>query len=371
MLPMPMGYESQPAGQGAQAVMSAHAAISHPQQQPQRQTQTQRERAWSATFSGVDSPMGGNFKISALALALQAVTGKKADPAQPLKSLLAQAPELTVTMQRALADHDAIMSASFSFVPTCREAKDADFEALMDAPTDADGRPTRQAGAPARELWDHIQDCAFCRWRAYLTWQAPEDEQSLEDRLTRLIVEPAVRWRELEMAWVEEAAVVHAATAVATDAPAVLCLDSRTGQKVEVEQTSKPRWRAASQAPGSKGQLTFSLFGIAPSYTRYRLVIFAPEQMQKVFAANNGNGASLNNKNQPRPVMLPELEKLEPHMPELLERLVGRNGTPLLALPQFFGKLMPYGDKLALSWSSPMISQAHLRSGDVVIVVLD
>lgn len=271
--------------------------------------------------------------------------------------------ETIALIKAALADHDTIMSASFAFSDVARCASRSDFMALLDH--DDDNAP---ADPSLAALQAEIDRCAFTRWRARLTWLAevPTDERTLIDELERLIVEPAVTWRELELEWQEASAVALAATATATAAPTVVCLDARTANRVEIEQIGEQTWKAGPAGDPSRGRLALSLFGIPAGYSRYRLVLFTGQHLRKLLDPS----AMATTSDDPDAVVMPSLDLLESHAPELLARLLPGRGLPSIALPWFAGRLTPYGEKSALSWTSPPVGPVRLRGDDIILVCI-
>lgn len=290
------------------------------------------------------------------------------------------AEQLMGLLEVALADHDAIMSADFTFGEACH-ATTADFLALLDSDEfdddddhehdhdddttdDAGGNrasePTETETNRLRALAAHLDTCAFCRWRARLAWGAsvPADERDLVEELERLIVEPAVMWRELELEWLEAASVVHASTGVAVAAPAVVCLDGKSAERIKFDHVSEPKWRTHGNG---RGHLSLTVFGIPNGFSRYRLVLFAGHHLRKMLELETG---------EPDDLLLPSLDLIERHAPELLNKLAPTHGLPPMALPIFSGLLTPYGDKCSLNWTSPPVGQVRLRSDDIILACL-
>ena len=273
--------------------------------------------------------------------------------------------ETIALIKAALADHDSIMSASFSFSDVARTATRDDFLALLEH--DDDNPPTDPSLAA---LQNEMDSCTFTRWRARLAWLAevPADERSLMDELERLIVEPAVTWRELELEWQEAGSMALAATATAAAAPTVVCLDARNAERVEIEQIGEQTWKPGPTNDPSRGRLALSLFGIPAGYSRYRLVLFTDQHLRKLMQ-NSGTGAG-NDPDGSDSVVMPPLDMLERHAPELLSRLLPGHGLPSIALPWFAGRLSPYGEKSALSWTSPPVGPVRLRGDDIILVCI-
>ena len=110
------------------------------------------------------------------------------------------------------------------------------------------------------------------------------------------------------------------------------------------------------------------MFGVPSSYSRYRLVLFTSQQLRQMLDCT---GAGTGSGGDPDELMLPSLDLIERHAPQLLERLLPAHGLPVVAMPWFTGRLTPYGEKCALNWTSPPVARrVRLRREDIVLACL-
>ncbi len=290
---------------------------------------------------------------------------------------LATSTELQTLVQAALADHDTIMSASFRFHEAAATATPEDYRALLDV--DPDSEPEALA-EPLKSLFDAVQSCPFCRWSARLTWlrEVPRKERTPLEELERLLIEPALVWRELELAWTRESATVYAAAATATaNTPAILCFDGRTGERIRPERVDEPKWRGDGEGnpgPGAHtssggsatGRVHLSLFGLPARYSHFRLLLLGSSHLQVLLT---GDGASPTG-GAATELALPSLDEIERHAPDVLARLAATDHLPEVVVPQFPGRLTPYGEHSTLTWQSPPISPVRLRPDDIILCSL-